>query len=111
MRNTLATMKKDMLFDAVKRATDIRNKIFHGQFTNQRLDRPQLFEYVHALRHWCSLLGDAAEEAFGYDGFRENSYQPSKKTGLAAMLKWPIHSLNDYETLLNSLETIKPYKS
>lgn len=100
-----------MLFDTVKRATDIRNKIFHGQVTNQRLERPQLFEYVHELRHWCRLLGDAAEETLGFDGFRNNSYQPTKKAGLAATLKHPIQSLDDYEALLNSLAAIKALKT
>ena len=98
------------LFDVVKRATDIRNKIFHGQITNQRLEGPQLFEYVHELRRWCGLLGDASEGAFGYDGFRNNSYQLTTKPGFAGTLKHSISSLSDYEVLLDSLSSVKPLK-
>ena len=99
------------LFDTVKKATDIRNKIFHGQITNQRLGQPDLFDYVHALRRWCSLLGEAAEAAFGYDGFRNNSYQKTTKVGFAGTLKRTITSIGQYELLLDLLQQINPLKS
>lgn len=60
-------------YDYLKRAADAsyrnRQKIFHGQQTDQRLTRDALIRSVGNIREWCELLSVGASARFGYDGF------------------------------------------
>jgi hypothetical protein len=101
----------DVLFDQLKSAQKIRNKIFHGQVTNQSLSRNKLFGYIDSLLEWCRLLGAASLKTFGYDGFLDNSYDKQRAAaGLAAQLKYPINSIDDYKKLLKDLQSIRELK-
>ena len=104
----LIGVEHDVLFGRLGDATEIRNKIFHGQVTDQHLSRSQLFEYVHFLRQWCSLLAVSAEAEFGYDGFGSNSYRQSADQNFVVRLKRQINSLDDYAQLLDVLKRVPP---
>lgn len=54
-------------------AINFRNKIFHGQLTNKKLSREDLFALVTAIQKWCERLATETEVEFGYDGFARNS--------------------------------------
>jgi len=60
---------------ALDEAIAIRNKVFHGQVTDQSLSREDLFHYVNQIRKWCQLLANTATKEIGYDGFGRNSYR------------------------------------
>ncbi len=60
-------------YDYLKKAADAsyrsRQKIFHGQQTDQSLTRDTLMSRVGEIREWCELLAAGAADRFGYDGF------------------------------------------
>ncbi len=82
-------------------ATRHRNKIFHGQLTNQSLTRDQLLAYVSDIRDWCSVLAHNAELEVGYDGFGWNSFRKSQRLDLGTRHQVPLTSLTDYERFIN----------
>jgi hypothetical protein len=83
---------------ALDDATEIRNKIFHGQVTDQVLSREDLFRYVDQIRVWCQRLAHAATTVIGYDGFGRNSY---RKASAPLQLRCTISSVADYDTFLD----------
>lgn len=60
-------------YDYLKKAVDAsyrsRQKIFHGQQTDQSLTRDALISRVRDIREWCELLSAGATARLGYDGF------------------------------------------
>lgn len=54
---------------SIQKSFEARQKIFHGQQTDKSLSRPNLISMSADLREWCERLSDAADHAFGYDGF------------------------------------------
>jgi hypothetical protein len=65
------------LYAEIQQAIKYRNKIFHGQLTDQYLSRKDLLEIVTSIRKWCEGLARHAEAEFGYDGFARNSLHKS----------------------------------
>ncbi|WP_191576316.1 hypothetical protein [Achromobacter insolitus] len=53
----------------------VRNKLFHGQLTDQSLCGVSLLEHVGNVRGWCQAVADAGIQAVGYDGFQRNSFR------------------------------------
>lgn len=53
-----------------------RNKIFHGQITEQGLEREDLIDRVNDIKKWCEHLGVEIKKEIGYDGFSQ-SYKKS----------------------------------
>ena len=80
-------------------AIEARNKIFHGQLTNQRLSRSDLFNYVAAVRRWCELLASSAARDIGYDGFERNSFRKGA-IGFAMQYKKQLNDLGAYAQFL-----------
>lgn len=59
-------------YDYLKKSADAsyrsRQKIFHGQQTDQSLTRDALISRVGDIREWCELLSAGATARLGYDG-------------------------------------------
>ena len=66
-----------ILYAELQRAIEYRNKIFHGQLTDQYLTRDDLLGIVASIRKWCNRLANEAQTEFGYDGFGRNSLRKS----------------------------------
>jgi len=57
--------------------TKERNKIFHGQITENGLTRDKLIERIEFLKSWCQNIGNKFSAIIGFDGFSD-SYIKSK---------------------------------
>ena len=79
----------------IKEATQIRNKIFHGQISDQCLQREDLIVLSNDIRRWCELLATAAARETGYDGFARHSYQ-KRRAGLANRYRLRLGSVDEY---------------
>lgn len=90
----------DALRNALEDATNIRNKIFHGQLTDRGLSREDLFRHVDQIRTWCQHLADASTAEIGYDGFGRNSY---RKALIPLQLRLTISSIANYDAFLDDV--------
>jgi hypothetical protein len=83
----------------LKRATDHRSKIFHGQLTDRALTRTDLISLATDIREWCTKLStklsDGALAEIGYDGFGRNSFQKSAITDLRKRYRVQLSSVAD----------------
>lgn len=70
----------DSDFDKLKLIITHRNKIFHGQVTNESLSRAQLIKMVGEMKNWSETIALNFNTEIGYDGFKRNSYRKSKTT-------------------------------
>jgi hypothetical protein len=82
-------------------ATQIRNKIFHGQLTNMNLSREQLIAYVKEIRAWCDAIAEAARNELGYDGFGRNSFQKSTIPEICKRFRTQLSSVPDYRKFIH----------
>ena len=57
--------------------TNDRNKIFHGQITQDGLSRQDLLNRVEIIKKWCKTLGNNFLLDIDFDGFSD-SYRKSK---------------------------------
>lgn len=94
----LVGAEHDHLFTRLTEATGYRNKIFHGQLTQDALSRSGLL-YVTDMKRWCELLAGTARAEFQYDGFGD-SFLKSRDATLAAKLKHQFASVADYEAFI-----------
>ncbi|GAB1487976.1 hypothetical protein MASR2M8_04190 [Opitutaceae bacterium] len=81
-------------------ARKVRGKVFHGQITEQGLDRDDLFELVARIREWCGLIAVGAQALVGYDGFGRNSYRKGPDVTLHRRLKRQFNSVADFQAFL-----------
>lgn len=93
----------DRLEDALVKAIEYRNKIFHGQLTKKYLSREELIECVAQIREWCRIVAEGAQLEIGYDGFNRNSFRKSGGT-LKGPLVAKLASIRDYEQFLAEME-------
>lgn len=77
-------------------AISYRNKIFHGQLTDNNLSRTELLTLVNDIKNWCLLLGAGATESFGYDGLARNSFQKGAMSRRTNEFKASFLSADDY---------------
>lgn len=93
------------LMQRILDATRHRNKIFHGQLTNEDLSRDDLLEYVSDIMEWCQLLSTGAEEELGYDGFARNSFQKSKIVDIHTKFDLTLQSCDEYrQWIIDSMQ-------
>jgi len=59
----------------IDNAIEVRNKVFHGQLTDQSLCEAGLLAHVGNVREWCQAIANAGIQAVGYDGFQRNSFR------------------------------------
>jgi hypothetical protein len=90
----------DTLYAELKKAIECRNKIFHGQLTEQCLERDDLLGMASSNRRWCETLARAAQAEFGYDGFGRNSL---RKAPFPIWQKYKVHlsCLDDYRDFIH----------
>lgn len=81
----------------LREATDIRNKLFHGQLTSKNLTRTDLLAFVSDIKAWCGSLADASAKEFKYDGFAWNSFQKSVIGDLSVRFRVRIANIAEYE--------------
>ena len=84
----------------ITEAQGYRNKIFHGQLTDQGLTRDDLVKLTNDLRSWCAALAIGAQVEFGYDGFARNSFQKSKMPDIASRLSAQLANIDAYEAFI-----------
>lgn len=80
--------------------TKDRNKIFHGQVTNKRLNREDLIKKTNLMKKWCNNLADKFLGEIGYDGFGRNAYRKSKA-------KINLVDTNEFDTLEKYVDFLK----
>jgi hypothetical protein len=97
---TLVGVSHGGLRARIMEATGYRNKIFHGQLTDQGLTRDGLVELTNDLRSWCKALANGAHAEFGYDGFARNSFQKSQMLNIASRLLEQFANIGDYEAFI-----------
>lgn len=83
-----------------KKVKVARNKIFHGQLTDDNLERKDLLEMVKLIRLWCEKLAEGALNEIGYDGFGRNSFHKSTNLDLWKSYKVQIKSIDDYKKFI-----------
>lgn len=97
---TLVGISHGALRARITEAQRYRNKIFHGQLTDQGLTRDDLVNLTNDLRSWCKALANGANAEFGYDGFARNSFQKSQMLDLASRLLEQFANIGDYEVFI-----------
>lgn len=90
----------DRLRTRLDYANVYRNKIFHGQLTEDRLKRSDLEELVRDIRLWCCCLAQGAAGEFGYDGFQRDSFQKSSQPALWERYVVQIQSPAEYDSFI-----------
>ena len=91
------------LSKSLHEATQIRNKIFHGQITTRQLGREDLFRYVDQIRTWCERLAASSKAEFGYDGFARDSFQKAASSIDSRLRQPPLTTVAEYSSLLDLL--------
>jgi hypothetical protein len=81
-------------------ATNYRNKIFHGQLTNENLSAKDLNQTVNDIKAWCLQLSKVTEQEFSYCGFARNSFQKSKKD-LSNIVNAPFNNTEEYRLFIH----------
>lgn len=84
----------------MEESIEFRNKIFHGQLTQRRLTREDLFDLVRDIRRWSEVLARGAGCHIGYDGFARNSFQKSTNKQLASQFIVNFNGIADYRNFL-----------
>jgi hypothetical protein len=100
--SSLVGKEYQRLWSRLDEATRHRNKIFHGQLTNDKLSKPKLLDYVSDVRNWCSRLAQGAESEVGYDGFGRNSFRKSATPDLGSRLLEALESVADYKRFIQA---------
>ncbi len=77
-----------------------RNKLFHGQLTNDKLSREELLSFVDDISCWCFLLAENSENKIGYNGFTRNSFRKHSDSDFHTKLKVNISSVDEYKCFI-----------
>jgi hypothetical protein len=85
-----------------------RNKLMHGQITGQIIKSPQLERDVLWVVEWVSCLAAAAENRFGYDGLKRNTYRAAKATTRIAVAEYPFQTSAELKLWLSGLTKKSP---
>jgi len=80
-----------------------RNKLIHGQITGQGIKSPQLERDVLLIVEWVGCLATAAENTFGYDGLKRNTYRVARSASEIAVGKYPFTTPAELKTWLSGL--------
>ncbi|WP_422353892.1 hypothetical protein [Roseivirga pacifica] len=88
------------LLEKLSTYTKVRNKVFHGQITNDWLSTKDLEGMTQNIMLWCQLLSKGAKKELDYDGFERNSLRASKKDLLSKFLV-QINSLDEYSGFID----------
>lgn len=73
-----------------------RNKLFHGQLTEESLNRQDLLAFVEDMRRWSGLLSNVGQREFGYSGFGGSSFRKAPDPSLSQRFIRDIRGLAEY---------------
>jgi len=76
---TLVGSSHGVLKKELDRIKKYRNKLMHGQISGQGIKSVQLERDVVLIIDWMSKLADGAENQFGYDGLRRDTFKNAKQ--------------------------------
>lgn len=88
----------------IARVRRYRNKLFHGQLTEDSLTFGELASLARKLSAWSHDIGAACNAHFGYEGF-DRSYVKGYNARLIERATGLLPDLSAYRTLLKILET------
>jgi hypothetical protein len=91
------------LWPEIERIRQYRNKIMHGQNTGKKLSSLVLEKDVQLLIDWISSLAGAADNAFGYDGLKRNTFSAAKKCTAPRLPEYPFSSVQELNGWLSKL--------
>lgn len=74
----------------------------HGQLTGKGLQSSQLESDVIIIIRWISVLAEAAEAMYGYDGARRNTFVFAKNTKINVQ-NYPFSNVNELRNWLTTL--------
>lgn len=97
----LVGVSYDALRARIAKAMEYRNKIFHGQLTDQNLSRTDLIDLTDNLRSWCEALASGAQAEFEYDGFARKSFKKSRKPDIASRLLEQFSNIDGYKAFID----------
>ena len=92
------------LWPEITRIKKYRNKIMHGQLTGQGIKSAQFERDVIYLVVWISAVARAADDAFGYDGLRRNTYVAAKASARLSVQSYPFSTPTELKTWLSTLK-------
>jgi hypothetical protein len=92
---TLLDGRYNQLFGPIKLIKKYRNKLMHGQITGKKISSQQLERDVLSIIAWVSALAEAAENEFGYDGIKRNTFRMAKAKSAAAIQNYPFQTLEE----------------
>jgi hypothetical protein len=78
-----------------------RNKLMHGQISGQSIQSGQLERDIIWIIDWISAVADGAENRFGYDGLRRDTFVHAKKTSVAVQ-DFPFRDAATFDIWLRS---------
>ncbi len=87
----------------ISRIKKYRDKLIHGQITGQGIETPQLERDVLWIVDWVACLAVAAENTFGYDGLKRNTYRIAKATSSIAVANYPFSTTTEFKNWLSKL--------
>lgn len=93
------------LWNEITRIKKYRNKLMHGQITGQGITSRQLERDVFWIIQWVSCLATAAENTFGYDGLKRNTYRVARSTSKIPVGKYPFTTPAELKHWLSDLAT------
>jgi hypothetical protein len=91
------------LWRHINRIKKYRNKLMHGQITGQNIKSPQLERDVLWIVEWVGCLASAAENTFGYDGLKRNTYSVARAASKIAVGQYPFTTPAELKTWLSGL--------
>lgn len=94
--NDHAALKAEL--DRIKK---YRNKLMHGQISGQSIQSAQLERDIGWIIKWMTALADGADEAFGYDGLRRNTFTNAKKANVVVQ-KFPFKDGKTFDKWLRA---------
>ena len=88
------------LLSSLPSITNRRNKIFHGQLTQESLSTEELTVMALILKNWSISLAENGANKLGYDGFSLESFVKNPDPEFRCSLKRQLTSLADYSALI-----------
>ena len=92
------------LWPEIERIRRYRNKIMHGQNTGKNIKSPTLERDVMYLVEWISLLAEAANRSFGYDGLKRNTFSAAKKSTRMVVQTYPFSTPSELKAWLSKVK-------
>ena len=99
----LVAARYEQLWKEIVRIKKYRNKLIHGQITGLGIKSIQLERDTLWIVEWVSCLAAGAENKFGYDGLRRNTYRQAKATSKIAVANYPFTTPSELKKWLAKL--------